>query len=80
MTNRWCIVSEWPESEKVFHKERLYWCNGTRKDDWGNVPQYAKRFRTKREAEVYLVVVLAAHFGSTAIRNIQTYKIKDPYL
>ena len=80
MTNRWCIVSEFPPSVTVFHKERLYWCNGTRNDQWGNVPGFAKRFRTKREAEAYLVVVLAANFGNTTTVGIKTYKILDPYL
>jgi hypothetical protein len=80
MTNRWCIVSEFTKNETVWPKETLYWCNGTRKDQWGNVAAYAKRFRTKREAEAYLVVVLAANFENIAATNIRTYKITDRFL
>lgn len=81
MTNRWCIVSEWPNSTAGGpFKERLYWCNGTRRDQWGNVAAYAKRFRTKREAEAYLVVVLAANFEHVATGTIKTYKITDRFL
>ncbi len=85
---RWCIVDQLnpvKSGEDIFHPNGslkvIFWSCAMPANDWNWNPEYAMRFWTRKDAERYLIVVLAANFHRPNIeQTAKVLKLPDKYL